>query len=554
MLLLEQFENLTLHPQNAARLKELVLQLAVQGKLTENWRESNTQAEKTDVVDGYYTVPSSWFWDEFQNVCDFNIGRTPPTKESKFWEGDTPWVSIADMKDYGFLSATKKTLSEEGLKKSFNNTLTPKGTLLMSFKLTIGRTTILDIDACHNEAIISIYPNQKVIRDYLFWFLPLFSNWGNSTSAIKGNTLNKKIIEKLKLPLPPLAEQEAIVARVEELIQKIEELEKQTADRIQLKQHLGCAALQQLTAAEGEELEQNWLFLKQHFQTMFDEAANVKKLRETILQLAVQGKLTATWRKQNPTTETAFELLKRIQAEKAQLVKENKIKKEKPLEPISEDKVPYALPEGWVWCRLREITLYSEAGKSYQALSEQAVGNEYGIIKTSAITSRRFLSTENKLLPNQSINYEPILIRKGDLLFCRASGSKGLAGASCLVENDPNVKLILSDKSIRYHFPKFINTKYIQSFNCSNIAGSYYDGLSTDKTTSMNNITREQFDYLPIPLPPLAEQEAIFAKVDQLMQLCNELEQQIQQSEEEAEALMQAVVHEALQVQEEIVF
>lgn len=87
-----------------------------------------------------------------------------------------------------------------------------------------------------------------------------------------------------------------------------------------------------------------------------------------------------------------------------------------------------------MWCRLGEITLYSEAGTSFKALETIAGHDEYGVIKTSAITSGEFIETENKKLPNQKGNYNDIQIHKGDLLFCRASGSKGLAGKSCLVK------------------------------------------------------------------------------------------------------------------------
>ena len=216
--------------------------------------------------------------------------------------------------------------------------------------------------------------------------------------------------------------------------------------------------------------------------------------------------------------------------EKEQLIREKKIKKEKPLPDIKQEEMPFDIPENWTWCRLGEISLFSEAGKSYKASENIANTGEFGVIKTSAITSSVFNELENKRLPIQNNNYDKILIKEGDLLFCRASGSKGLAGKSCVVLRKPKANLILSDKSIRYVFPENIVTEYIQYFNSSSFAGIYYMQLGTGKSTSMNNITREQFDRLIIPLPPLPMQHRIVTKIEQLMKLCDELEQSIQRT------------------------
>ncbi|MBC7748199.1 MAG: restriction endonuclease subunit S, partial [Methylotenera sp.] len=268
----------------------------------------------------------------------------------------------------------------------------------------------------------------------------------------------------------------------------------------------------------------------------------VKKLRQQLLQDAVQGKLG----KQNPKDEPASELLKKIKAEKEQLIKAGKLKKEKELPAIKEDEIPFELPKGWEWCRLGEIAMYSEAGKSYQALEITAEANQIGVIKTSAITSGVFIEDENKLLPNQDVNIDKIKIERGDIIFCRASGSKGLAGKSCLVFQSTKANLILSDKSIRYVFSDKIDKKFLHYINSSTYGEGYYISLGTKKSTTMNNITREQFNCLPIPLPPLAEQNQIVQKLDDLMRYCNELEASIKESAAQNEKLLQQVLREAL--------
>src|SRR5690606_16749803 len=145
---------------------------------------------------------------------------------------------------------------------------------------------------------------------------------------------------EIPIPIPPLEEQKAIVEVVETLFKEVEQLEHLTVERITLKEDFVTSALNQLTINNAK---QEWEFLQAHFKSFFNETPNIKKLRETVLQLAVQGKLTADWRVTNPDTEDASILLKRIQKEKAQLIKNKKIKKEKSLPPITKDEIPYEM-------------------------------------------------------------------------------------------------------------------------------------------------------------------------------------------------------------------
>ena len=270
----------------------------------------------------------------------------------------------------------------------------------------------------------------------------------------------------------------------------------------------------------------------------------LKKLRQQILQEAIEGKLSADWRQQNPKTEPASELLKRIQAEKAQLVKTKKIKAPKPLPPISPEEKPFALPDGWEWCQLGDVINLYEAGKSVKCMDRQIEDEEWGVIKTSAITSSTFQESEHKFYQPDTPSDISKAIRNGDLLFCRASGSKGLAGKCSLVSNISK-NLLLSDKTLRLTTSENINKRYIYFHNETRHTTAYYSKLNTGKSTSMNNITREQLLSKPIPLPPLAEQKAIVAKVEKLLALCDQLESKINQSQHHANSLMQAVLQEA---------
>ena len=170
-----------------------------------------------------FDLPDSWAWVRFGQYVRMSIGKTPPRGETKYWtNGKYPWVSISDMSDYGMVITTKESVSEYA--KSLFGEISPVGTLIMSFKLTVGRTSLLNTSAYHNEAIISIYPfvdKNYQARNFLFHILPIISNLGDSKDAIKGKTLNSKSLNNLLLPLPPLNEQGRIVAMIELLFDKL---------------------------------------------------------------------------------------------------------------------------------------------------------------------------------------------------------------------------------------------------------------------------------------------------------------------------------------------
>ena len=166
-----------------------------------------------------FDLPCSWQWVRFGQIVRMSIGKTPARGEVSYWSKATiPWVSISDMTNSKHINKTKEKISVAA--SSVMGEISPVGSLLMSFKLTVGRTSILNIDAYHNEAIISIYPfidDKYALRDYLFYTLPFLSNTGDSKDAIKGKTLNSKSLKSLLIPLPPLREQRCIINRLEEL-------------------------------------------------------------------------------------------------------------------------------------------------------------------------------------------------------------------------------------------------------------------------------------------------------------------------------------------------
>ena len=272
--LVDAYENAVLQKEELKtalpdKVKKAILQEAIQGKLTENWRKiatieesgkqlldriieehnkklladweeakkKNPKAKKpTPIVASEiaedeipFEIPENWCWCRLGEIINYKMGKTPPRAESEWWgtkEG-TPWISIADMVSDGYINTTKETMSSKSVKEIFNNNISKAGTLIMSFKLTVGRVSILNIDATHNEAIISIFPfieTDNILRNYLFKILPIISQNGETKDAIKGKTLNSSSIYNMILPLPPLAEQKKIVEIIEQMLPLCEKL------------------------------------------------------------------------------------------------------------------------------------------------------------------------------------------------------------------------------------------------------------------------------------------------------------------------------------------
>ena len=172
-----------------------------------------------------FEIPESWTWIRFKNLVNFSLGRTPERVVPEFWNPPCiPWVSIADMEDKGILTHTKEKISKKAFEDKFGGQYSPAGTLIMSFKLTIGKVSILGVDATHNEAIISIFPyldKDNVTRDFLSNFLSIITGYTSSTDAIKGATLNAKKMSEMLVPLPPLNEQKRIVEALDNVVASI---------------------------------------------------------------------------------------------------------------------------------------------------------------------------------------------------------------------------------------------------------------------------------------------------------------------------------------------
>lgn len=256
----------------------------------------------------------------------------------------------------------------------------------------------------------------------------------------------------------------------------------------------------------------------------------ISSLRQSILQEAVQGKLTADWRKENSNVEPTSELLKRIKVEKEKLIKEKKIKKQKPLEPITEDEIPFELPKDWTWCRLGEIcNIETNLVDPFEYLVyphiapnniEKNTGRLlfYNTVQEDNVTSINYLFKAGRIL------YSKIRPRLNKVII---SKFEGLCSADM------------------YPIKAFISNWYLQFFLLSK---EYLQQITkSDNRVKMPKTNQNEMNKILFPLPPLQEQEKIVKKVDKLMQLCDELEENVKQAKEYSEQLMEAVLREAFE-------
>ena len=443
--LLAHFDRIADAPDAIPRLRRFVLDLAVRGKLVPQDPNDEPASEllkriltekarlvkagktgkdkvlptiKIDEVP--FRIPGKWCWVRFGNIADFSAGRTPPRNEPSFWNtGDYPWISIADMNDSETLTATRETVSKASAKRIFRSDPQQVGTIIMSFKLTIGKIARLGIPAYHNEAIISIRLYVAHLDPYLFKVLPFFARQGNTKGAIKGETLNRESLSNLLFPLPPLAEQHRIVAKVDELMAFCDRLEAARVEREATRDRMATASLARLNAPDPDPatFQNHAAFALNNLTPLTTRPDQIKALRQTILNLAVRGKLVP----QDPNDEPASELLKRIAMERNDLVEQKIIRRDTPLAAIDEDEPPFEVPNGWEWSRIGNAVLFTQYGTSTKS-SPSAPG--VPVLTMGNIHAGMVVGWNEKTIPYTAEEFPALYLKQFDLLYNRTNSAE----------------------------------------------------------------------------------------------------------------------------------
>jgi type I restriction enzyme S subunit len=312
---------------------------------------------------------------------------------------------------------------------------------------------------------------------------------------------------------------------------------------------------------EQEELLEKILSFKKGQSSLDSEINNQKELttqlKQSILQEAIQGKLTEEWRKQNIDTEPASELLKRIKAEKAQLIKDKKIRKEKPLPPITEEEIPFDLPEGWVWCRIPQILALTKDPLRRGPFGSSLKKNmfEPSSIETTKIYEQQNAIKKDYTLGNYFIstkkypNLKSFLAGPGDILISCA----GTIGETYKLPHEAPIGIINQALlKIRLNQNAILDDFFIMMFK-SQLQGQVNSDAKGTAMKNMGSVKYLQHE-LFFGLPPIDEQRIIIQKVNALLEKCDVMESEITQSEQHAQMLMQAVLKEAFESKKEEVY
>lgn len=524
------------------KLRELILDLAVRGKLVPQdpndepasellkriakEKQGKLKKEKplAPISDDEkpFDLPNGWCFTKLAELGEFGRGKSKhrPRNEPKlFQNGIYPLVQTGEVSRADWvINEYHSKYSDFGLAQS---KMWPKNTLCITIAANIADAAILGFDACFPDSVVGLVCNEENVKiDYIMYFMKTArSDLIKFAPATAQKNINLEILSQINVPIPPLNEQVQIVAKVDELMALCDALEAGFIKSSDIHDELVSTLLNAITNSQDHQsFLQNWQIINDNFATLFSAPESIEKLKQSILQLAIMGKLVP----QDPNDEPASELLKRIQSEKQTLIAEGKLKKEKPLPPITKEEKPFDLPTGWEWIRLG--VLLTKIGAGSTPLGGKQVYLNEGI---------PFLRSQN--VWDDGLNLEDVAfiskethdkmsgthVRGNDLLFNITGGSIGRCAivppdfiAGNVSQHVTIIRLLQSGLLPFIH--NVLISEYVQKTVMDVQVGVSREGLSISKLSQFL-----------VPIPPIDEQHRIVAKVDELMALCDELKSKI---------------------------
>lgn len=480
-------------------LKNSILQLAIQGKLVEQRPEEGTgeelyrqiQSEKQKLIregrikkekplpeiaedEVPFDIPESWKWVRLRVVV-YSRGQVSP--RSKF-----SYIDIGSIDNKNQRLNPEENIIDANQAPSRARKIVDQGDILYStVRPYLHNMCIIDRPFAYapiaSTGFATMVCHTGVLNKYiLFYFLsPSFDAYANDAGNAKGvayPAINDDRLYRAPVALPPLAEQKRIVAKIEELLPLIDRYEK----------------------AWGRLEEFNRRF-----------PADMQK---SLLQMAIQGKLV----EQRPEEGTGEELYRQIQAEKQRLIKEGKIKKEKPLPDIAEDEVPFEIPESWKWVRLPAISA-SCLGKMLDKQKNTGISMPY--LRNVNVRWGSFDLSDLLEMKFEDVNDERFLIRKNDLVMCEG----GEPGRCAIWTAEQPIHFQKACHRLR--FSQELHVPFFYFLFCLYAENGILKSLFTG--TTIKHLTGQSLDKIVVPLPPLVEQKRIVAKLEELLPLCERL-------------------------------
>ncbi|EHJ5305960.1 restriction endonuclease subunit S [Salmonella enterica subsp. enterica serovar Ouakam] len=536
------------------KLRELILELAVRGKLVP--QDPNDEpasvllkriaAEKAELVkqgkikkpkplpeiseeEKPFELPVGWEWARLGILCKkLTDGSHNPPKDAG---NGYPMLSSQNIQDgYIDIENPSRYVSEDDFEKENARTLVQKNDVLLTIVGSIGRSAVVLDDKSfvlqRSVAVIDTSLYSHFISNFFKAITAqnYFIENGKGT-AQKGIYLGQ--LSLMLIPVPSLGEQKRISDRLNELMILCDQLEQHSLASLDAHQQLVETLLTTLTDSQNaDELAENWVRISEHFDTLFTTEASIDALKQTILQLAVMGKLV----QQDPNDEPASELLKRIAQEKAQLVKDGKMKKQKPLPPISDEEKPFELPNGWEWCRIGNlVNIRPElvAPDEYQSLLQVAPD----IIEkgTGKVTAKRTVKESGVKGPNSRFY-------KGQIVYSKIRPSLSKA---FLAEYDG---LCSADM---YPLDCFIDRSYL----LKSILSEFFliQVRQAENRIKMPKLNVESFSNILVTVPPSNEQQKIIMKLAAIDAFCDKAKSLIQSAQQTqlhlADALTDAAIN-----------
>lgn len=553
----DNFELMADAPNGVQKLREMILQLAVQGELvpqdpkdepasvllekiravkerlvskSKNKMTKPQSPIKDDEIP--YELPANWEWVRLGEFFDVRDGThdTP-----KYVSKGFPLITSKNISNGKLDFSNIKYISAEDHKKIKQRSVVGRLDILFAMIGSIGNPVIVDTNeefSIKNVALFKYYSIDLSCPDYLLIFLKNASGKikQKSSGAVQ-SFVSLKFLRNYLFPIPPFAEQKRIVAKVDELMALCDELEarKQKASMNCIK--LNDASVHELlTAHEPKKFNKHWQRICDNFDLLYSKSENVNNLRQAILQLAVQGKLVP----HDPKDEPASVLLEKIRAEKELLIKEGKIKKTKPLPQIKPGEIPYELPNGWEWVRLRTVCHdwgQKKPDKKFTYIDVTSINKEKGVV-----------SNEVKLLAAEGApSRARKIVRKGSVIY---STVRPYLLNIAIIDQHFDPEPIVSTAFFVLNPFAGIDNLFIYHYLRSKPFIEYVEDAMTGMAYPAINDSKMSLGLAPIP--PSNEQKRIVAKVDELMALCDELEASLSKSQKNCDRLMEAAVAEIM--------
>ena len=379
------------------------------------------------------------------------------------------------------------------------------------------------------KLVRSFAESSVVRRDVENYCATTVGNWGISASNLKD----------VKIPLPPLAEQHRIVAKVDELMALCERLRAAQAERESRRDRLVTASLHGLNnGADVDAFHERARFHLRHLPRLTTRTEHLQQLRQTILDLAVRGRLVP----QDPSDEPASELLKRIQAEQRELVRAGTLKRSSRDSQLPQGTLPFAAPPAWQWAPLGILTTFGPQNGISPKVSSRPDAPK--AITLTATTSGHFNPDHFKPVDATIPHDSEFWLRPGDLLFQRGN-TREYVGIAAYYTGETG-QFLYPDLMMKVRLTDRISLRYVHLCAIAPPARAYFSTHASGAQATMPKINQGTLLALPVPIAPLAEQHRIVAKVGELMAVCDQLEAQLTTAQTESRRLLEAVLYEAL--------